>query len=141
MKKYIIISLLFCASYCNAQVTVKLSQLAGTTWKTVKPNDTKILRMWAFSSKEYKRYMIYTIDDNRKSKEFAYSLYLDPVNSYKFEHSKVGVSKKGCYIHGYNRDNGSELWTIETFDEEKGTMTIGTATMTLGLQRISKRKK
>ena len=104
MKSFskILILLFFISCTIDAQVTVKLSQLAGTTWKTVKPNDTKILRMWAFSSKEYKRYMIYTIDDNRKSKGFAYSLYLDPVNSYKFEHSKVGVSKKGCYIHEYN---------------------------------------
>ena len=140
MKKYIIISILFCISYCNAQVTVKLSQLAGTTWKTVKPNDTKILRMWTFSSKGYKRYMVYTMYDNRKSEDLTYSFYLDPVNSYKFEHSKVGVSKKGCYIHGYNRD-GSDLWTIEAFDEGKGTMTISNASMTLGLQRITQKKK
>jgi hypothetical protein len=140
MKKYIIISILFCACYCNAQVTVKLSQLAGTTWKTVKPNDTKILRMWTFSSKGYKRYMVYTMYDNRKSEDLTYSFYLDPVNSYKFEHSKVGVSKKGCYIHGYNRD-GSDLWTIEAFDEGKGTMTISNASMTLGLQRITQKKK
>ena len=147
---YILIAcFILLATTCNAQVTVKLSQLAGTTWKTVKPNDTKILRMWTFSSKGYKRYMVYTMYDNRKSEGLTYSFYLDPVNSYKFEHSKVGVSKKGCYIHEYNSNkNYSDIWVIESFDDDKGIMTItkkintdapiviGTNTITLVLKRI-----
>ena len=96
MKKYIIISLLFCASYCNAQVTVKLSQLAGTTWKTVKPNDTKILRMWTFSSKVYKQYRIYTFDNYRKSPGVTYPFYLDSNYNYNWEKmlNDLGFTKK-----------------------------------------------
>lgn len=32
MKKFIIISLLFCAGYCNAQVSISLSMLIGKKW-------------------------------------------------------------------------------------------------------------
>jgi len=137
------------ATTCNAQVTVKLSQLAGTTWKTIKPNDTKIERMWTFSSKVYKQYRIYTFDNYRKSPGVTYPFYLDSIYSFNFEHSKVGVSKKGCYIHEYNANkNYSDIWVIESFDDDKGIMTItkkintdapiviGTNTITLVLKRI-----
>jgi hypothetical protein len=122
-QKILILFFFLCLNFlANAQVSVNLSQLSGTKWKVITPCDSKIKHRWTFSSSERKSYMYY---GSRRSAGVTYTFYLDSVNSYAFDNSKIGVSVNGCYIHEYNtKINDSGVWQIESFDEEQGTMTL-----------------
>lgn len=122
MKKYIIISLLFCASYCNAQVSVSLSMLNGTKWTIdyeEKIGEDTILYLNSFT--QFSAYLPLI----KKRAKFQKPYYLTDSIPKTFDSSKVGKSQHGCYIVEYNDVvDVMTILQIKKFDLQKGKMVL-----------------
>ncbi len=148
MNKYFI-TFLFAIVSCtiSAQVNVNSKQLAGTTWKIIKPYDNSMEHRWSFSNKECRSFFIFR---SKKSSELIKTYYLSQKDE-QFQHSKVGTATSGCYLCYYNTKlKESSNWLITYFDSQKGILKVkgetraqpgeillGGETVTLTLQRIS----
>ena len=122
MKKYIIISLLFCASYCNAQVSISLSMLNGTKWTIdyeEKIGEDTILYLNSFT--QFSAYLPLI----KKRAKFRTPYYLTDSIPRSFDSSKVGKSQHGCYIVKYNdKIDVMTIFQIQEFDLKKGKMVL-----------------
>ena len=122
MKKYIIISLLFCASYCNAQVSISLSMLNGTKWTIdyeEKIGEDTILYLNSFT--QFSAYLPLI----KKRAKFRTPYYLTDNIPRTFDSSKVGKSQHGCYIVKYNdKIDVMTIFQIQEFDLKKGKMVL-----------------
>ena len=122
MKKYIIISLLFCASYCNAQVSISLSMLNGTKWTIdyeEKIGEDTILYLNSFT--QFSAYLPLI----KKRAKFRTPYYLTDSIPRTFDSSKVGKSQHGCYIVKYNdKIDVMTIFQIQEFDLKKGKMVL-----------------
>ena len=122
MKKYIIISILFCASYCNAQVSISLSMLNGTKWTIdyeEKIGEDTILYLNSFT--QFSAYLPLI----KKRAKFRTPYYLTDSIPRTFDSSKVGKSQHGCYIVKYNdKIDVMTIFQIQEFDLKKGKMVL-----------------
>lgn len=122
MKKYVIISLLFCASYCNAQVSVSLSMLNGTKWTI--DDEEKIGEDTTLYLNSFTQFSAYLPLINKRAK-FQTPYYLTDSIPKTFDSSKIGQSKHGCYIVKYNDVmDVMTILQIKEFDLQKGKMVL-----------------
>ena len=122
MKKYIIISLLFCASYCNAQVSISLSMLIGTKWTI--DDEEKVGTDTTLYLNSFTQFSAYLPLINKRAK-FQTSYYLTDSIPRTFDSSKVGKSQHGCYIVKYNDlMDVMTIFQIQEFDLKKGKMVL-----------------
>lgn len=122
MKKYIIISLLFCASYCNAQVSISLSMLNGTKWTI--DDEEKVGTDTTLYLNSFTQFSAYLPLINKRTK-FQTPYYLTDSIPRTFDSSKVGKSQHGCYIVKYNDlMDVMTIFQIQEFDLKKGKMVL-----------------
>ena len=122
MKKYIIISLLFCASYCNAQVSISLSMLIGTKWTI--DDEEKIGEDTTQYFSSFTQFTSY-LPLIKKRAKFQTPYYLTDSIPRTFDSSTVGKSQHGCYIVKYNDlMDVMTVFQIQEFDLKKGKMVL-----------------
>ena len=121
MKKllFIIYVLLFCI-HCNAQVTVKSSQLIGTKWTI--DGGGKVGEDTLTFYKDYQLNVAYYNLVKRTTK-FTTPYYLSESIPKIFDHSKVGTSTSGCFLIEYNNKlKRMSISQIRSFDLKKGEL-------------------
>lgn len=122
MKKYIIISILFCASYCNAQVSISLSMLNGTKWTI--DYEEKVGTDTTLYLNSFTQFSAY-LPLIKKRAKFRTPYYLTDSIPRTFDSSKVGKSQHGCYIVKYNdKIDVMTIFQIQEFDLKKGKMVL-----------------
>lgn len=123
MKKILlIISLCFCISYCNAQVSISLSKLNGTKW-TIN-DEEKIGEDTILYLNSFTQFSAYLPLINKRAK-FQTPYYLTDSIPRTFDSSKVGQSQHGCYIVKYNDVmDVMTVFKIQEFDLQKGKMVL-----------------
>lgn len=109
-KKTLIYCILFMVAClaCNAQTTISLQQLNGTTWDMVHPEASETPTKRTFTTTTIHETVYFKIIDKLMSGEFKY--YLDDKIPDDFDFSKVGKKDSGTYIIEYNDSDGSFMW-------------------------------
>ena len=99
MKHLLITFIALCIySICaNAQQTISLQQLKGTTWRAITPGSTNLTITFSGDSIGY-------VFDRSPIRIIRYSLpyYLETKEPTTYSLSKVGKNATGCYIVKYN---------------------------------------
>lgn len=121
MKKILfILYILLYGTYCNAQVTVKLSQLIGTKWTIDGGGKVGEDTLTFYSS-----YMLDVTYFNllKRTTKFTTPYYLSESIPKTFDHSKVGTSTSGCFLIEYNNKlKRMSISQIRSFDLQKGEL-------------------
>lgn len=114
----IICVLLGCINITKAQVVISTSDLKGTKWQLAIDYDNQ--------SKDYYEYTKGAEVWHRSDgSTFEYPYYLSNSQPTKFDHTKVGVTTKGCYIVELNPKMGDlYCYLILSFDKKDGTMVL-----------------
>ncbi len=106
----------------HAQTNMSSSQFENTKWEIIEPKDSKINHFWDFTEKNLHSYSRYA---GRMSAGVEYSYYLTSSCSESFNHSKVGSSSVGCYLHLYNKKlKTSSIWLIKSYDRNSGIISV-----------------
>ena len=123
MKKILlIISLCFCISYCNAQVSISLSMLNGTKWTI--DYEEKVGTDTTLYLNSFTQFSAY-LPLIKKRAKFRTPYYLTDSIPRTFDSSKVGKSQHGCYIVKYNdKIDVMTIFQIQEFDLKKGKMVL-----------------
>ena len=110
------------ATTCNAQVTVKLSQLAGTKWTI--DYEEKVGTDTTLYLNSFTQFSAY-LPLIKKRAKFRTPYYLTDSIPRTFDSSKVGKSQHGCYIVKYNdKIDVMTIFQIQEFDLKKGKMVL-----------------
>ena len=117
MRTLFIYLFLMITVVCNAQTTVSINQLNGTSWIRTSPPDEDIVEKDYFNNCSYTRSTEY-ISVGKAVNTFKY--YLSPTVPAAFDFSKVGTKTSGKYMIGYNSKMKKMFYyEITSFDSKK----------------------
>lgn len=110
MKETIItlFALLTACLACNAQATISLQQLNGTTWEISYPELKETPTKRSFTTTTIQETVDFTVINKRATGSSKY--YLDDKIPDKFDFSKVGENKSGAYIIIHSDFDSSFMW-------------------------------
>ena len=117
MRTLFIYLFLMITAVCNAQTTVSINQLNGTSWIRTSPPDEDIVEKDYFNNCSYTSSTEY-ISAGKAVNTFKY--YLSSTVPAAFDFSKVGTKTSGKYMIGYNSKMKKMFYyEITSFDSKK----------------------
>ena len=120
MKKIMFSLILLCSFYCNAQVTIQLSQIIGTKW-TIDGGGKVGEDTLTFYRESMLKVSYYNLV--KKTTKISTPYYLSDTVPTSFDNSKVGVNTSGSFLVKYNSKlNRMTILQIRSFDLAKGEM-------------------
>lgn len=121
MKRILfLLYILLCSIYCNAQVSVQLSQLIGTKWTI--DGGGKVGEDTLTFYKDYELNVAY-YNLVKRTTRFTTPYYLSETIPSSFDQSKVGNSTHGCFLIEYNNKlKRMTILQIRSFDLQKGEL-------------------
>ena len=122
MRLLILIISFFNVCMCiEAQQTINLSQLTGTTWRQVSPNCELTPTTIIFSRTTITRIKEYSTLNKKNTRTFPYYLYTSEPTS--FISGNVGNKTKGSYIVKY-LSNDKRFYSYKVIGLKNDTLTV-----------------